>query len=173
METFRRQRCREGMRTVVYDVNLSFRSFTSGYLRAESRLEHVKGHEAAALVATATFSPNGSCGDLIWDGSLTFELYTPAFGRETSTFVLPITPDGIGEVPFRAVLSGGIEAASAAVFEALSFIQSRGLIRLAKRKRKTNRLFLFGTSGDVLVDLEPLSRDGYVRESYNKAPHHR
>ena len=44
-----------------------------------------------APVATATFSPTGSCGDLILPGSLTLEVYSPAVGVGRSTVVAILT----------------------------------------------------------------------------------
>jgi len=90
-------------------------------------------------VATATFSPNGNCGDLIWDGSLMFEVYIPVCIGGTSVGVgKDKGARGVAAVPFWEILR---DAGSAAKDERVSETEFDA------------RRFLFGISGDVFCDL--------------------
>ena len=61
--------------------------------------------EALTLVAMATFSPNGNCGDLICEGSLTFVVYSPELEVDDARprCVLLLTPLGCALCVLAAV----------------------------------------------------------------------
>ena len=68
----------------------------------------------------------------------------PIFEDETSTLATPTTAEGIEEVPFRAVLRGGIEAASSSVVDALYEIQYEKSIMLVLSRRVNRPSLLAG-----------------------------
>lgn len=120
-------------------------------------------YDTPVPAATATFSPNGRCGDFICDGSLMLEVYSPAGVEIASVGVVrEAGARGVMVVPFWAGLRGGAakdERVSETEFDALDR-PDEGLGKTATGGGGTNRRFLFGMSGEVLFDLSaPLTSE--------------
>ena len=123
-------------------------------------------------MATATFSPKGSWGDRICDASFTPGAYSPlwlAVGSTVPTGDRPLTGD-------LSVVGLPLDTVSAVVWDDLDFSVKTMSTGSNVDEVKTDRRFLCGISGDVLLDLPAVLVNvvsipiGNLKISYTPSP---